>query len=180
MTTGDPKQVGLDEGVTLNEKITSHVLDVGANYWSVWNWHNESAKNVLSYYDKYPEPIDHIARHIGYRVRPSFIWSFQRDGVPGLVVGLANNGVAGVPGVLRLTVFSEHGKVHASGCVDPGYPKPSGIRQAMLMLPQGTDWSGLRLKAELEVKGVRYPMNWACRQKTNADGSLTLARNVRS
>jgi len=76
-------------------------------------------------------------------------------------------------------VFSENGAVNVSGCVDPGYPKPTGIRQAMLMLPPGTDWRGLRLKAELEVKGVRYPVTWACRQKTNADGSLTLARNVR-
>ena len=57
MTTGDPDRVRMDEGVTYNEKITSHVLDVGANYWSVWNWHNEAAKNVLSFYDKYPEPI---------------------------------------------------------------------------------------------------------------------------
>ena len=47
MTTGDPKRVGMDEGVTYNEKITSHVLDVVADYWSVWNWHNEAAKNVL-------------------------------------------------------------------------------------------------------------------------------------
>jgi hypothetical protein len=39
--------------------------------------------------------------------------------------------------------------------VDPGYPKPTGIRQAMLMLPPGTEWEGLKLKAELEVKGVR-------------------------
>jgi hypothetical protein len=179
MTTGDPKRVGMDEGVTYNEKITSHVLDVGANYWSVWNWHNEAAKNVLSYYEKYPEPIDYIARHIGYRVYPSFIWSFARDGTPGLVVGLANKGVAGVPGVLRLTVLSDDGKVNVSGCVDPGYPKPVGIRQAMLMLPPGTDWKELKLKAELEVKGVRYPVRWACRQKTNLDGSLTLSRNVR-
>jgi len=49
----------------------------------------------------------------------------------------------------------------------------------MLTLPPGTDWRGLRLKAELEVKGVWYPVTWACRQKTNADESLTLARNVR-
>ncbi len=115
----------------------------------------------------------------GYRVFPSFIWSFARDGTPGLVVGLANKGVAGVPGVLRLTVFSDDGKVNMSGCVDPGYPKPTGIRQAMLMLPPGTKWEGLKLKAELEVKGVRYPMNWACQQKTNSDGSLTLRHNVR-
>jgi len=179
MTTGDPKHVDLDEGVTYNEKITSHVLDVGANYWSVWNWHNEAAKNVLSYYEKYPEPIDYIARHIGHRVFPSFIWAFNREGTPGLVVGLANKGVAGVPGVLRLTAFSDDGKVNVSGCVDPGYPKPTGIRQAMLMLPPGTKWEGLKLKAELEVKGVRYPMNWACQQKTNPDGSLTLRRNIR-
>jgi hypothetical protein len=62
--------------------------------------------------------------------------------------------------------------------VDPGYPKPAGIRQAMLMLTPGTEWQGL-MKAELEVKGVRYPMNWACQQRTNSDGSLTLRRNVR-
>jgi hypothetical protein len=179
MTTGDPNRVRMDEGVTYNEKITSHALDVGANYWSVWNWHNEAAKNVLSYYDKYPEPIDYIARHIGFRIYPSFIWSFERDGTPGLVIGLANKGVAGVPGVLRLTVFSEDGKVNVNGCVDPGYPKPVGIRQAMLLLPPGTDWKGLKLKAELEVKGVSYPVKWASHQSTNPDGSLTLKRNVR-
>ena len=179
MTTGDPARLGLDDGITYNEKITSHVLDVGANYWSVWNWHNEAARNVLSYYSKYPEPIDFIARHIGYRVFPSFIWSFERDGAPGLVIGLANKGVAAVPGVLRLTVSNDDGSVQASGCLDPGYPKPTGIRQAMLMLPPGAAWQGLKLKAELEVKGVRYPMNRACRQKTNPDGSLTLRRNVR-
>jgi hypothetical protein len=50
-----------------------------------------------------------------------------------------------------------------------------GVRQAMLPLPQGTDWKGLRLKAELEVKGQRHPIAWACRQALNADGSLTLA-----
>ena len=112
-------------------------------------------------------------------MRPSFIWSFERDGTPGLVVGLANNGIAGVPGVLRLTVTSDDGKVNVSGCVDPGYPKPTGVRQAMLLLPPGTSWQGLKLKAELEVKGVRRPLRWACRQKTNPDGSLTLRRNVR-
>jgi hypothetical protein len=180
-TTGDPKHLGLDqEEITYNEKIISHVIDVGANYCSVWNWHNESAANVLSYYEKYPEHIEHLARRVGYRVRPSYVWSFNREATPGLVVGLANNGIASVPGVLRLTAFSDDGRVNASGCVDAGYPKPTGIRQAMLMLPPGTEWQGLKLKAELEVKGVRYPVHWACAQKTNSDGSLTLTRNLRT
>jgi|HubBroStandDraft_6_1064221.scaffolds.fasta_scaffold01005_5 hypothetical protein len=181
MTTGEEKSLGLDEyQITYNEKIISHVADVGANYWSLWNWHNESAKNIQSYYDKYPQPIDEIARKIGYRVRPSFIWSFNRAGTPGLVVGLANNGIAGLPGVLRITISSQEGKTLASGCVDAGYPKRGGVRQAMLLLPEGTNWEGLNLRAEIEVKNVVRPVQWAIQQKTNADGSLTLKRNVRT
>ncbi len=178
MTTGLPHDLETVDGVTLNEQIIAHVLAVGANYWSVWNWHNESAANVLSYYDKYPEPIDHIARRIGYRVYPAFIWSFVRDGGSGIVVGLANDGVAGVPGVLRLTVTDPAGIVLASGCIDPGYPKPSGIKQAMLAWPSKRDWSGLRLRADIEVKGVRYPLRWACQQPLNPDGSLSLKQNI--
>jgi len=102
-----------------------------------------------------------------------------RRGDAGPGSGPGHKGVAGVPGGLRLTAFSDDGKVNVSGCVDAGYPKPTGIRQAMLMLPPGTEWQGLKLKAELEVKGVRYPVNWACQQRTNSDGSLTLRRNVR-
>ncbi len=177
-TTGDPHQLRTDEdGLTYNEQIISHVADVGANYLSVWCWHNQSARSILSYYEKYPGPIDEMARQIGYRVRPSFLWTFTRDGAPGIVVGLVNDGIAPVPGVLRLTLFSEDNKVHVSGCVDVGYPKPTGVHQAMLMMPAGVAWAGLRLKAELEVKGVRHPLRWACRQKLNADGSLTLRHN---
>ena len=178
MTTGEPSQLGLDQGVTLNERIIDHVLAVGANYWSVWNWHNEAAANVLSYYDRFPGPIDEAARRIGYRVYPSFIWAFERDGQAGLVIGLANAGVAAVPGVLRLTVEDEQGRTLAGGCVDAGYPHPTGIRQAMLMLPQGSAWEGLRLNAEIEIKGVRHPLRWACRQPLNPDLSITLRRNV--
>ena len=95
------------------------------------------------------------------------------------MVGLENDGIASVPGVLRLTVFSEDKKVNVSGCVDAGYPNPRGIHQAMLMLPAGAKWEGLRLKAEIEVKGMRHPVRWACRQKVNDDGSLTLRHNYR-
>jgi hypothetical protein len=177
-TTGDPKELQIDEdGITYNEQIISHASDVGVNYLSLWSWHNQSAANLLSYYDKFPEPIDAMARQIGYRIRPSFIWTFTRDGVAGLVIGLANDGIAPVPGVLRLSVSREDHKINVSGCVDAGYPKPTGVHQVMLMLPASAPWEGLWLKAELEVKGVRYPVRWACRQKVNSDGSLTLRHN---
>jgi hypothetical protein len=58
--------------------------------------------------------------------------------------------------------------------LDAGYPISGKVRQAKLALPKDTDWKGLRLKAEIEVKGQRHPVRWACQQKLNDDGSLTL------
>jgi hypothetical protein len=91
---------------------------------------------------------------------------------------MVNDGISGVPGVLRLTAFSDDGKINVSGCIDAGYPKPQGVRQAQFLLPPGTDWKGLKVKAELEVKGVKYPVTWACQQRLNPDGSLTLRENL--
>ena len=178
MATLDRHEKEMNEGIGINDGIISHVMDVGANYWSVWNWHNIAARNILGYYEKYPDAIDNIARKIGYRVRPSWIWSFDKDGYPGLIMGFVNDGIAGVPGVLRVTVFNDEGSVKVSGCLDAGYPKPTGVRQAMFILPKGTNWKGLKVKAELEVKGVLYPVEWACHQKLNEDGSLTLISNM--
>lgn len=107
------------------------------------------------------------------------IWSYEDGGYLGLIIGFANDGIAGVPGVLRVTVESEDGKALKSGCLDAGYPLPGKLRQAQFVLPQGTKWRGLRLRAEIEVKGMRYPVRWACHQKLNDDGSLTLRPNLR-
>jgi hypothetical protein len=174
MSDGSPQSLELDEGIPYTDNVIAHVMDVGANYWSLWNWHAERAANVASYYAKYPEMIDTIARRVGYRVRPSFIWRYEGRGENGLVIGFANDGIAGVPGVLRVEVQSAEGKLLVRGGLDPGYPLPGKIRQARFPLPAGTDWKGLLLKAELEVKGVRYPVRWACRQSLEADGSLKL------
>jgi hypothetical protein len=167
------------EGISPAENMIDHVIDIGANYWSLWNFHQISAKNLMSYYQAYPAAFDRINRRIGYRVRPSFIWSYEDAGYPGIIIGFANDGIAGVPGVLRVTIESEDGKVLKSGCLDPGFPLPGKIRQAQFVLPQGTKFKGLKLRAELEVKGMRYPVRWACHQKLNEDGSLTLHPNLR-
>ncbi|MGA7290765.1 MAG: hypothetical protein WBX02_21850 [Terriglobales bacterium] len=96
-----------------------------------------------------------------------------------MIVGFANDGIAGVPGVLRVTVESQDEKVFKSGCLDAGYPLPGKIRQAQFVLPNVADWKGLKLRAEIEAKGMRYPVRWACHQKLNDDGSLTLRPNLR-
>jgi hypothetical protein len=174
-----PDAAQAQEEISPTENMIAHVLDVGANYWSLWNFHQISAKNLASYYQAYPQWFDRIHRRIGYNVRPSFLWSYEDAGYLGLIVGFANDGIAGVPGVLRITVEGEDGKLLKTGCLDPGYPLPGKIRQAQFILPQGTKFKGLRLRAEIEVKGMRYPVRWACRQKLNEDGSLTLRPNLR-
>ena len=174
-----PEPSAVVEGISPVENIIDHVIDVGANYFSLWNFHQISANNLTSYYQAYPAAFDRINRRIGYRVRPSFIWSYKEDGHTGLIVGFANDGIAGVPGVLRVTVESKDGKVFKSGCLDAGYPSPGKIRQAQFVLPNVNDWKGLRLRAEIEVKGMRYPVRWACHQKLNDDGSLSLRPNLR-
>lgn len=177
--TKPPESLPSHEGISPVDDIIAHVMDVGVNYWSLWNFHAISAQNLQSYYQAFRPSFDRINRRIGYRVRPSFIWSYDDSGSTGLIVGFANDGIAGVPGVLRITVESPDGKVLQSGCLDPGYPLPGKIRQALLVLPKGTKWQGLRLKAEIEVKGMRYPVRWACHQKLTDDGTLILYSNGR-
>jgi hypothetical protein len=164
----------LEEGVTYSDNAVWHAHDVGANYFSLWNWHRISAAGLERYYAAYPGALDSLARSIGYRVRPSWIWTYEERGEPGLIIGFANDGIAGVPGALRVSVGMESGQTLFSGSLDAGYPLPGRVRQAQFPLPKGTPWQGLRLKAQIEVKGQTYPVRWACRQKLNADGSLTL------
>jgi hypothetical protein len=178
LSDGSPKTLKLDEGVPYTDNVIQHAQDAGACYFSLWNWHHIQADRLLNYYRQFPEAIDGLARKIGYRVRPSWIWTYEEGGNPGLIIGFVNDGIAGVPGVLRVSVTREDGTVLAGGGLDAGYPLPGKVRQAKLALPKGTNWKGLRLKAEIDVKGRRIPVRWACRQKLNEDGSLTLRSTV--
>ena len=36
------------EGISPAENMIAHVIDIGANYWSLWNFHQISAKNLMS------------------------------------------------------------------------------------------------------------------------------------
>lgn len=166
------------EGITKNHNIISHVKDVGPNYFSLWNWHNIALENLLEYYEENPTPLDELALKIGYRVRPSLIWHFENEGHSGVILGLVNDGIAGVPGALRISISDKDKTFEKSGSLDAGYPLPGKVRQALFILPKGISWEKLTLKAEIEVKGNRYPVEWACSQKLNADGSLQLKRNL--
>ncbi|MFN2531371.1 MAG: hypothetical protein ABR555_08745 [Pyrinomonadaceae bacterium] len=166
----DPSYLGTDEaGINTLEKWMLHTLDLGANYWSLWT---ESA-NLKEYYQRYPVGFDTLQRRIGYRVRPSWIWQRRRYGTDELIVAVTNDGVAGVPGLLRLYVESIDEKVKIGGALDAGQPYAGKVRQASFLLPKGSDGQKMRIRAEIETKGIRRPVQWATSQPTNSDGSIT-------
>ena len=174
ISDGSAKSLRVDEGVPYSDNVVWHAHDVGANYFSLWNWHRISAAGLEAYYAAHPTALDSLAKSMGYRVRPSWIWSYEERGEPGLIIGFVNDGIAAVPGVLRVTIASESGQTLCAGSLDAGYPLPGRVRQAQFPLPKRIAWQGLRLRAELDVKGQCFPVRWACQQKLNADGSLTL------
>jgi hypothetical protein len=177
MSDGTPESLRLENGVPHTENIIAHVRDLGANYWSLWNWHNIHAEHVMNYYRQYPEGIEGLNRVIGYRLRPAWIWTYGEIAHTGLIVALANGGISGVPGVVRLTLLDQNDQPISEGGLEPGHPLPHQVRLVQLELPDGVSWEGTRLKAELIVKGVHHPVRWACRESVNPDGSITVQRN---
>ncbi|MFN7997549.1 MAG: hypothetical protein U0Q18_28280 [Bryobacteraceae bacterium] len=168
--TDIPGYLPLDSaGVNMLEVAMLHVLDLGANYWSLWT---ETAK-LARYAERFPRGFNQLRRRMGYRVRPSWIWQRKRYGANELVVGFANDGVAGVPGVLRVEVKDAAGKLVAGGCLDAGHPYGGRTRQAAFMIPRELENRPVFLSAELEGKGgIRRPVRWACEQPVEADGSF--------
>lgn len=152
------------------ESSMLHVLDLGANYWSLWT----EADNLARYRERYPKAFRRLEQRMGYRVRPSWIWQRKRYGSSEIILGLANDGAAGVPGILRLSLFTQDGKLVSTGGLDAGHPHGGRIRQAAFLLPSSLTQGTLHLKAEIETKGVRRPVRWACEQPLQPDGAFAI------
>ena len=168
----DVTKIPIDKaGVNLRENAMLHVLDLGANYWSLWT----EAANLATYNERYPAGFRALEQRMGYRVRPGWVWQRKRYNTFEVIVGISNDGVAGVPGLLRLTLETPDRKFQRSGYLDAGHPYGGNIRQASFLLPPEIDRGELRLKLELESKAhVRRPVQWACAQPLNPDGSFSI------
>jgi hypothetical protein len=178
ISDGSENSLRVTEGITRSDNIIYHAKDVGANYFSLWNWHRISADGLKNYYQKYPDALNALSVSIGYRIRPAWIWYYEKEAYPTIILGLVNDGIASVPGALRIYLKNREGTLAIGGSLDPGYPLAGIVRQVELSLPKNTPWEGLLLYAELEVKSKRYPVTWACSQSVNEDGSLTLRKNI--
>ena len=165
-----PHRIGGPIARPYRESAGYHALDIGTNYFGLWT----EADNIRRYYEKYPDSLRAMEQRLGYRIRPSLIWQRKRYDTMELVLGIVNDGVAGVPGVLGIYAESPDGRIKLGGNLDAGQPYAGQLRQASIILPKGMDGQQIILRAELEVKGVRRPVRWACYERTNPDGSLTI------
>jgi len=167
----DAQKLRLDAAhVNVLENYMLHVLDVRANYWSLWT----EADNLARYNQMYPRGFERLRTQIGYRLRPSWIWQRKRYDTFEVIVCVSNRGTAGVPGVLWLHLDSPDGRIKLQGSMDPGHPHGGGLRQGSFLIPKG--YVGpLNLSAQLEVRpDVLRPIAWACEQPVNPDGSITI------
>ena len=155
-------------GVNELENYMLHVLDLKANYWSLWT----ESEHLSSYNERFPRGFERLRANMGYRLRPSWVWQRKRSGTSELIIAVSNRGVAGVPGVLWLQVEGADKSFKLRGSLDPGYPHGGGIRLGSCMLPSG--YTGkVKLSAEIEMRpGVLRPLAWACEQPVDKDGSI--------
>ena len=166
----DPRMKMDSAGVNVLENYMLHALDVKANYWGLWT----EADNLARYNEKFPRGFERLQTNLGYRLRPAWVWQRKRYGTSELIVGVANRGVAGMPGVLWLQLESPDKKLSLRGALDAGHPHGGGIRQASFLLPQGYNGK-VQLSAHIEIRpGVKKPLAWACEQPPNSDGSITI------
>lgn len=164
----------LDCGMTNREYAALHALDVGANYWSLW----QMADNLAAFHERFPRCFDTVESKIGYRVRPSWVYRRKRYDRIEIIVAVKNDGVAGVPGSLKVWIENRKKKVKVGGSLDPGHPYEGKLRQASFLLPEGVDYEGCTIRAEIETKGLVRPVKWACEQPTNPDGTIALKHNA--
>ena len=167
----DTKKLSTDAaGVNVLENYILHVLDLRANYWSLWT----EADNLARYNEAYPRGFERLRANMGYRLRPSWVWQRKRYDTFEVIVCVSNRGVAGVPGVLWLQLESPDRKVSLRGTLDPGHPYGGGLRQAAFLLPKGYVGK-INLSAQLEIRpGTMRSVAWACEQPVNSDGSITI------
>jgi hypothetical protein len=162
----DVSKLNIDPaGVNALENYMLHVLDLRANYWSLWT---ETA-NLAAYNQRYPRGFHDLHARMGYRIRPAWVWQRKRYGTSEVIVNVANSGVSGIPGVLWLDLESPDGKLKMRGALDPGHPLGVGVRQGAFLLPHG--YTGkLDLRAEVEIRpGVLRPLAWSCEQPVSLD-----------
>ena len=81
-----------------------------------------------------------------------------------------------MPGILRVFVESADGKVRWAAASTPAIPIARQAAPGVVPPAAGPGRREVHLRAEIETKGVRRPVRWACAQPLEAenDGSFAV------
>ncbi|MGC9344307.1 MAG: hypothetical protein ACP5E3_16505 [Bacteroidales bacterium] len=182
-----PEEIEDISGQHIRDHLMMNAVDLNAHYWALW----QHADNINKYREKYERGFQILDRKLGYRVRPTLIWVDTTKEPHAILLAIKNDGCAPPPGILRIYISDEEKTFKVGGGLDPGLPSPDGLRICRIPLPQSLklksrviDYDAtsismdlsLRLSAELEFYGNRYPVRWACAEPLNSDGSLTIRK----
>jgi hypothetical protein len=139
----------------------------GYGFWGElhpWDmiWAHEHCKDLL----------ENLAQNLGYRLRPSVIWSHRvGEADREIVLGLRNDGSSQVPGVL--TVHAEFSNGHSTSVeLAPGDPVPGTM--TFVPIPCAAEalagFEGtVRFTLSLRMKGKDHPVQWAIATKNPAE-----------
>ncbi len=141
------------------DNMVAHALDAGANYWALWT----EADNIRRYAAE-SDALAQLCSKIGYRVRPAWIWQRRLEHSSDLVISLVNDGVAGVPGQLRLSLYGRGRTLISSGLLPRGAPGPGGHIQVSMPVHDAALGSEAALELSIEDRARRsFPVAWGCR-----------------
>ncbi len=138
ISDGSAKSLHVDEGVTYSDNVVSRTRRMlGANYFSSGTGTGFPLRGLEKYYRLIRWRWTVCAKSMGYRVRPSWVWTYEERGEPGLIVGFVNDGIAGVPGVLAGDCGSEVGSGAVRGLSGCRVPTTGTSASSSISITQG-------------------------------------------
>jgi hypothetical protein len=157
---------------TVPQRVTdvgSHFFQVGFNPW-----------NALFVWKNHRQLIPFIQQRIGFRIRPSVVWSRGEKAIEqtdNLALGLTNDGYVGPSG--ELTVHADFGSGRGVDAkVGLGLPLPHRMEIVHLPLPKIRGKilpvSNVKLRISLSTGKKRFPIRWAVKSHPTVkeDGHL--------
>jgi hypothetical protein len=142
--------------------IAAHYVAVGFDPWDTI-WAHENRRDIY----------ETLEQRIGYRLRPSIVWRRRfAHGHDELVLGLRNDGCSAPPGQITIQAHFPDGS-DSSLALPTGEPTPGAMKIYALPLlvesgKQGAD-NGADLSMKIQIKGKKYPAQWAVRTGQTAD-----------
>ena len=148
-------------------------LDYEANFLSLgFNpWHAKYLHDI-NY-----NSLEYAAQKLGYRIRPAVVWFGEKldSSTNYISVGLVNDGVAQVPGIIKINLY-DNDALLARSTLEPGQPFAGTMVYPELDLPQSYDYKGKDVELRLSVlmRGKEYPVKWAVKSTQLSKDNFTL------